>query len=113
MRMCQDHWLSLKAAIEERGMGGLVTSDGIEAARRVEALINGSTDPNDFDPLFFASVAIMSYFKANGGNVSDTICPICHAANNSSEGDLASNWINGCADDMLAVAISKGLVTRQ
>lgn len=113
MRICERHWAELRQAIDDRDLAPLVSKDGQEAATRFQAMANGSTDPRDFDPLFAANVAIMSYFRAQGGDTTTDHCPICEAQDKSDDDELATNWINGCADDMRAVAISKGLVRTQ
>lgn len=79
MKFCDEHWARLKAAIEERGLGGLVSKTGEEAARRFM-----SEDAKAFDPLMYSHNAIVSNAVGVVGLVlmvanedgSDK-CPIC------------------------------------
>lgn len=116
MRMCMGHWTELRQAINDRGLSHLVSQNGQEAAKRMANLSNGSTDPKDFDPLLAAHMAITSYYISHTGldhiNESD-VCPVCHASENADGNNLAENWISGAADDVFAVAKSKGLVSEQ
>lgn len=115
MQICPSHWLQLRTAVSERGLDHLVSKSGEEAAQRMTNMGNGSSDPADFDPLMAANMAIISYYVSHIGidGISEQLCPVCEAAKNSDADDLAENWINGSADDVLAVARSKGLITEQ
>lgn len=97
MRICQDHWERLKAAIEVRGLGPFIAKNGEDAHQRVrQQIINGggalhsdgvlavavgddampSVDPDHislddqrkaFEPLLSASWAIMAHALKGAG----------------------------------------------
>lgn len=115
MRICMDHWQQLRTAIEDRGLTPFVSKNGEEAARRTANISNGSEDPQDFDPLIAANMAIISYYISQVGidGLTQDVCPICTAAAEADGDELPNNWINGAADDVLAVAKDKKLVLTQ
>lgn len=63
MKLCDDHWAKLRAAIDERGLSGFISSDG-EAATKIlaEQLTNPDAPAtvDNFDPLMNANMAIWS-----------------------------------------------------
>jgi hypothetical protein len=106
VKFCQDHWNSLRSAIDERGLTALVADSGEKAAANLASeLADGQTIDN-YDPLMSAHFAIASNamgFIANGGGNPLVImapppdhpewgCPICYL-----------NWVDAeheqlCAD---------------
>ena len=102
MKLCQDHWAELRKAIEDRGLGGFVSPDGEEAARRMKLeQDNGGRSRESFEPLLQAHNSIMinavRIFLGCEG------CPICNADN--------SGWvIERAADDVLETAKELGVM---
>jgi hypothetical protein len=61
MSFCQDHWDRLRAAIEERGLSGLIaTSPEAAVAQQSAAIERGKMDATTFDPLMDAHWAIFN-----------------------------------------------------
>ena len=61
MKFCMPHWDQLKAAIEERGLMGLVSKDGVVAVDKIKRDLNQEgTAVENFDPLMAANFAIWS-----------------------------------------------------
>lgn len=130
MRMCQPHWDTLRAAIDERGLSQLVAADGEAAARRVQRELEGVDGPDDFDPLMSSMFAIFSnsldVVASAGANVQASEqevaaavlafnqaehCPLCEL-NRLHERDCSQagctftydDWIDRAADDAKAHA---------
>ena len=58
MNFCDDHWLRLRSAIDERGMSSLVSDSTAELARRVAREADTGPSIDSFDPLMGAHMAI-------------------------------------------------------
>lgn len=54
MQFCRAHWDMLRAAIEARGLSGLVAKDGRAACENMKAELQGRADKSNFDPLMGA-----------------------------------------------------------
>lgn len=105
MRMCQFHWDQLRAAVDERGMSGLIAGDGHKAAEAMDRELAGASEASDFDPLMAANWAIFSRALKMGGlylmtedESCNEYCPLCEA---DAHGGHAANWIQGCMDAQL------------
>lgn len=59
MKVCPRHWDALKAAIEQRKMGHLISANGRDVVARVSAELRGVAEISDFDPLMHAHNMIM------------------------------------------------------
>lgn len=123
MRMCQDHWGKLKAALDERGLGGFVAKDGEEAAKRLVG--EHATEKANFDPLMGAYNAILARALAILGlalfvseDEGAENCPLCmlqkghndHCANKECTWTYEATWIPGAADAAREEAIRLGFV---
>ncbi|SLN50282.1 hypothetical protein [Oceanibacterium hippocampi] len=111
MQICMEHWGELRRAISARGLDHLVATSGEEAAEALTRQIEGEDDPrNDFDPLMNANWAIHGqYLQDVGlGALVGQKCPLCEVE--KSRAGLATNWIEGCAEDQLQQARALDLV---
>lgn len=85
MQICTTHWKALRLAITSRGLGDLIASDGLTAAKNAEEqLKTGKVTARTFDPLAAAWSAItnnaihVSGFETFALNPDGTDrCPIC------------------------------------
>lgn len=113
MKMCDEHWAALRAAIVDRGLGAFVAKSGEAVVDRLVA--------DGFEPLMGAHNAIVS----NGLNAAglelmrpnddgSERCPLCFliAACPCARGAACPyrTWITRAADDQLAEAKRLGLV---
>ena len=122
MKMCTNHWAALRAAIDKRGLSGLVPQDGKEAVRRMaDQMQSGTPSRGNFDPLMGAHNSILSNAVALVGleimqtnaDGSDR-CPLCFL-NENTRLDRAEHgpapfdaWIDRAADDMDRAAVQLG-----
>lgn len=79
MKFCQPHWDRLKTAIESRGLGHLIASNGREAHARTVADLKGESDLSDYDPLMSAHWEIVSAATEYVGLAlyNGDACPVC------------------------------------
>jgi hypothetical protein len=117
LKICEEHWNKLRAAIELRGLSRFVAGG---AQKAVNLLASSASFGDTFDPLMAANFAIWNNaLEAFGLNmmVEDAPCPLClmdkHAAE-CTEPDCKKNsgldWIEFAADGQLEVARQKGLL---
>lgn len=119
MKLCQDHWDRLRAAISERGLDNLIAKDGETAFRQaVDGLETDKLSLNNFDPLMYANTAIWSHAIDIGGLAVMALnddgserCPICFLSAMHDEhctkpgcdvpkdGTAFDVWIGKAADD--------------
>lgn len=120
MRMCQPHWDTLRAAIDERGLSRLVAADGKAALERTKREFEGTDGPDDFDPLMSSMWAIFTNagqtVEKAGGPIEGPpaalaflgadVCPLCelnalHQRDCKDEGCTFTydDWITRAADD--------------
>lgn len=59
-KMCEDHWSALRAAIDQRGLGGFVAEGGEQVAENLRRELEEGPSLDSFDPLMNASMAILS-----------------------------------------------------
>jgi hypothetical protein len=60
MKFCKAHWDKLRAAIDERGLSGLVHQGGAAATEAMARELQGTATDRDFDPLMAAHWAIVN-----------------------------------------------------
>jgi hypothetical protein len=119
MKICQDHWGKLRAAIKERGIDHLVARTGKEAAENMKADLEGRE--RDYDPLMDCHWMITSRAVEHGGlylmapkEDGTEYCPICeallHKPDDISVEQAEKYWIDGPADAALGLCREKGLV---
>ena len=123
MRICKAHWDTCRAAIDERGMSGLVAKDGKQAVEDALADFNGEPDPKNerFDPLMSMHWHWTNEALRAGGLYLTAVdaearpeneghfCPICEFEKHARDFD-APRHIGIIADQMLEHAREKGLV---
>jgi hypothetical protein len=124
MKFCQDHWDRLRAAIDARGLGGLVARDGERALENMAAELEagpGAASLTTFDPLMGAHWAIVNNIMGFVGLAvmapnadGSERCPLCflNAAHDEQcvdpgcvlprDGTAYDGWIDRAADDMRA-----------
>jgi hypothetical protein len=107
MRFCADHWASLRAAIDERGLDHLISDGGPELMRRTVDQLKGDDSLNSFDPLMAAHNMILSNVINAAGLVIFTPnpdgserCPLCYLNQNCNcpEENCADKWVDFAAD---------------
>lgn len=120
MKICQEHWDKLKAAIDARSMGHLVAANGRDAFARAVSELKGTAEVDDFDPLMAAHNMIAGYCLDVIGlalMVGD-LCPVCEILKDyppiPAGHRYKSNeeyFIDGPADSALAIATARGLMS--
>lgn len=112
----------MRAAIEERGLGGLVAKSGETAAENLAADLSGEPDPGHarFDPLMELNNHFVSQAFAAGGlylmNVDRDAnpdndghyCPVCEFEKHGAP--PGAQMIAESLDEMRAFAVDEGLV---
>ena len=122
MRICQDHWDKLKAAIKDRGLDHLVAKSGEEAAAMI-AMITArlSGDKSQYDPLVDCHWMISRKGLEEGGlylmgqkEDGSPYCPICvalaHLPDDVTLEEAVAYWIDGPANAALEHCRKLGLV---
>ena len=132
MKICKDHWQTMRDAIEARGISGLIAKSG-EAAiddtvRQLEEAqatgeVSEKTTRDTFDPLMsmhwhFTNEALrcgglylMTNDPAANPDNDGEFCPVCEFVKHS-QGFVASEAIGSVADQMLAYCREQGLVPK-
>jgi hypothetical protein len=110
MKICADHWLHLRAAIEERGLAKFVARSGEDALAVITARLHGVEPTTAFEPLMNANFAIWARYTEGVGMDALAFegCPLCEVE--AFHTGLAQDWIDGSAEDQLAHARHIGLV---
>lgn len=112
MKICQEHWEKLRAAVKNKGLEHLVHKTGESAFESVVENLQGSGDEKkNFDPLMGANFAIWGQYVNDVGLAAFSnpdICPLCEVE--KSKPGLAENWIDGSTEDQLNQARKLGLV---
>ena len=67
MKMCTDHWASLRKAVDDRGMSHLISVNGAKLAERLTEELEGQAPPDSFDPLSSATFQIYGQALKYGG----------------------------------------------
>lgn len=130
MKMCQPHWDTMRAAIVDRGLDGLVAKSGeaavdaqvrqLEEAQRTGS-VSEQTTKETFDPLMsmhwhFSNEALrcgglyLMTQRADGDN-DGHYCPLCEFEKNAA-GFAAKEEIGTVADQMRDYCIEQGLIAR-
>lgn len=116
MKMCQEHWDKLRAAVEQRGDTRFVAADGKTALERTKRELERTDGPDDFDPLMSSNFAIfnnaMETVGRNAGPAAALsfmgadICPLCELNSlhkrDCQDSDCVftyDDWIDRAADD--------------
>jgi len=119
-KWCQPHWDALRATVEARGLGHLVSRGGAAAAAHVadELRLGNAHDREGFDPLLRAWAMISGRALDNG--VSPVGCPLCHVQRHHDECQQpgcflasAQDWIDGCTESLRQYAMGLGLTTAE
>ncbi len=114
---CQPHWDALRAAVEARGLGGLVSRGGEAAAAQMadELTLGTVGDREGFDPLLRSWSMISGQALEMGAGLAE--CPLCYVEthhNTCTQPDCLKptpdDWIAGCVDGVRAYAQEIGLV---
>lgn len=112
MQICTDHWAELKQALEDRGLGHLISNDTEAAVNNLVEAIEGGEAPHE--PLMSAMMMLIINALQSGGlylmgtdeNGND-YCPVCEAALNGH-----NDWIAAAADGQLETCRERGLVPK-
>jgi len=114
---CQSHWDELRAAVERRGMGALVSRGGIAAAAHMadELRMGTARDVEGFDPLLRAWSMINGQALEMGSGLVG--CPLCFVQRHHDEcqqpgcqKSLPADWISGCTESLQSYAKELGLL---
>lgn len=105
MNWCDTHWAQLRKAVDDKGLGHLVSKSGEEAAARTTAHQAGA---EDFDPLLGCWMQInMQMMEDLGGPYEE--CPMCILVKDQRP-DLVENWIDGCTTSCREYCLVKGII---
>lgn len=119
MKICQDHWNKLRAAIEECGLSHLIAKDGKAAAQQIQAQLQGDQSATNYDPLMAANFAIwsVSLHHFGLGIMAGDVCPLClkteiekDCTDPKCNKETGDDWVRFAAEGQLAYARSQGLV---
>lgn len=130
MKMCQPHWDTMRASIEEKGLSGLIAKSGeaamdnqvrqLEEAQR-EGGVSEQTTKETFDPLMsmhwhFSNEALRLgglYLMAQreDGQNEGHYCPLCEFEKNA-PGFVATEEIGTVAGQMRDWCVEQGLIAR-
>lgn len=130
MKICTDHWQTMKETIEAKGLGSLISKSGeavidAEVRQLEEAKNTGSvseqTTKETFDPLMSMHWHFTNYALECGGlylmcqnedgKNEGQYCPVCEFEKHS-EGFIAKDQITSVADQMRDYCIKEGLIPR-
>ena len=64
MRFCEDHWTSLRAALDERGLTNLIAESGEAATTKLRRALEGEDSIDSYEPLEEAIYAIVANVAA-------------------------------------------------
>lgn len=123
MKICQEHWAKLKAAISERGLDHLVAKSGEEAFDGVVTELQGGK--SEYDPLMSCNNMIWNVGLQQGGlylmgkkEDGTQFCPICESLEHQlppegmTKAQQEASWINGPADIALEHARKLSLMPK-
>lgn len=128
MKICTDHWSKLRAAIDVRGLTQYIAKDGRIAAQNLVLELEGREAEAYYDPLMAAHNMIFAGALERIGlslMVGDK-CPVCEGVKYNLEDqeingvdprygrlltteDEEKYWIDGPADAVLEICLSKGM----
>jgi hypothetical protein len=121
MKLCQLHWVALRAAIDARGLTPFVPTDGNEAMERTVKELQEGVSKQSFDPLMMAHNLIVSHcldiagleLLTNNDDGSER-CPLCFFIENCECGrpdckNQYEGWVERAADDVFGAAKELGL----
>lgn len=126
MRICQTHFKALKEKVIDKGMGALISYDGVAAHERMAAEMEGTATNATYDPLLAACWMLMGMALERGGfyllgskpgDSSDgEYCPLCEveAAGVKLDGKAgaAEEWLEGSTDCVLIYCRENNLLAR-
>ena len=120
MKICDDHWLQLRKAIDDRGLGPFVAKNEEHAADNLMSQIRGTNTKENYDPLMSATYMIWSNALESFGMgiiQSDAPCPLCLLDKHVKECTEATcnkqtgtDWIGFAADGQIEEARQLGLL---
>lgn len=120
MKLCDDHWLQLKQAIDDRGLGPFVAKDEEQGVDNLLSQIQGTDTKENYDPLMSATYMIWgNALESFGIGIiqPDAPCPLCLLDNHVAECTEATcnkqtgkDWIKFAADGQYEAAKELGLL---
>lgn len=122
IQCCPTHWAMMETALEERGMGELISPSNTEAAKRLA----NACDQDDYkavnDPLLESFMLMAVQIMGNGipeevlNNLKGKeICPVCIAmalTKGHTPESTEQHWTTGLADHMAGVYRGRGSLPR-
>lgn len=122
MQCCPKHWEMLEKALEERGMGALISHTPEEANRRFKHAQSRDSYKELNDPLMEAFLLQASQLMKYGvpetllnNAKGNQICPVCIAmtlTQDSTPEHTEQHWTSGLADHMLETYRTRGDVPK-
>jgi hypothetical protein len=92
MQFCQKHWDALRAEIDKKGLGHLVSKDAEDLHRKLLEGGDASVDPM----LMANNMIMMAFMEAVGPTALFTdSCPLCVVGESAGE-ELVTDWLDGC-----------------
>jgi hypothetical protein len=80
MQMCRDHWMQMKSAIDERGLGALVSETGQEFTSKKLREREAGPSVDSFEPLMGAYYALVHHLAHISPHILRIVgCPLCYA----------------------------------
>lgn len=118
MQFCKEHWERLREAINNKGLGHLVSNSGKELFERTTKELHGGVSIPD--PLFMAHNMIISAALNDGGleimmpdENGNKKCPLCEVKKNPVDDteNLDEEWIEGSTQDVLDYYQKQGIIS--
>ncbi len=112
MKFCDPHWVALKKAIDDRGLGHLNSKSGEEAVARLLDQVDGPKKQT-YDPLMSAHNMITANAIHAGGLylLTGDHCPLCELDKHKAQmGECSEDWIKNAADGALRYCRENKLV---
>lgn len=114
MQFCQAHWDTLRTAISDAGLAGLVAESGEQAASQLMRAETEEASIDNFDPLMQAHLMILDHAAklAGWGVLFMDGCPLCEMNKVHAEGckdpacgrlDYFDDWIDYAVHDVKAI----------
>jgi hypothetical protein len=101
MKICQQHWNTLRAKIEASPYAWMISSSRAEAVERAAKDIEDKLEPQNFDPLMACNIIVWTHAIKVGGlrMMQYDGCPICKLP--------VPNWIDLAVAEALSQAEAK------
>lgn len=124
MQICKEHMERLRKAVEDKGVGHLISDEFDVILNRIREEFLGNPPRDSYDPLTHAIYTLMSNALLYGGGYllmqqpdGSYLCPCCevnHHIPEGIEGNSADEWfISNASEDGYRGAEKNGLVPKK